>query len=179
MSEGTTSKRLPRSLDPRKQAHMNALYEGYLSAAELPRLADVVHSIDEIQVRLAFYIESQGERAISVKIDGQVEVICQRCLKPKAVTVDVESILVVVRNEDEAKQLPERYEPWIVSDVETDTYELVEEELLLNIPAVSYHDYSCIDSSLLEAGHNEQTQEEPKDNPFTVLAGLKDKLPKD
>ena len=179
MSEGATSKRLPRTLEPRKHAHFGSIYQGVLLAEDLPRVADSVHSIDEISVRLAFHIEEQGERAVNVDINGTVSVICQRCLKPVEYKVAIESLLAIVRDEEEAKQLPGRFDPWLVEEVEADTYELVEEELLLNIPVVAYHDYDCIDASLYKAGEIEQEQEEPRENPFQVLAGLKEKLPKE
>lgn len=179
MSEGATSKRLPRNLEPRKQAHFGSIYEGVLLAEDLPRVADLVHSIDEIIVRLAFHVDEQGERAVNVEISGSVSVICQRCLKPMDHKVKIDSLLAIVRDEEEAKQLPGRFDPWIVEEVEADTYELVEEELLLNIPVVAYHDFDCVDASLFKAGEIEQEQEEPRENPFQVLAGLKEKLPKE
>ena len=179
MSEGAPSKRLPRALDPRKQAHFHSLYEGMLLAEDLPRVADVVDSIDEISVRLAFSIEEQGKRIVAIDITGCVSVICQRCLKPVPVSMDIRSVVAIVWDEEEAKHLPEHLDPWVVGDAEADTYELVEEELLLNIPVVSYHEYDCIDPGLMKAGKKEDEQEEPKANPFQVLAGLKEKLPKD
>ena len=178
MSEGAPSKRLPRRVEPRKQAHFGAVFQGSLGGEDLPRLANHVHSIDEIHVRLAFYIDDNSKRVVSVDIDASVGMICQRCLEPVVVKVSSQSVVAVVRDEDEAKQLSESLDPWIVEDTEADTYELVEEELLLNLPVVAYHEYDCINPDLYEykIHDSEKQQESETENPFNVLAGLKGRL---
>ena len=178
MSEGAPSKRLPQRVEPRKQAHFGGVFQGNLDAEDLPRLANHVHSIDEIYVRLAFYIDDNGKRVVSVETDASVGLLCQRCLEPVIVKVSSQSIVAIVRDEEEAKQLGESLDPWIVEDTEADTYQLVEEELLLNLPVVAFHDYDCISPDLYEyqIHDSEKQQESETENPFSVLAGLKDKL---
>ena len=181
MSEGTTSKRLPSSLDPRKQAHLSAIYDGVLYADDLARLATVVDSIDDLQARLSFYIGDQGERVVSIEVSGCVSVICQRCLQSMPLKVDIKSLVAIVRDEEDIKQLPSRYEPWLVEEQEANVYELIEEELLLNVPVVSYHDHDCIDLNLLQAGQEIDVsveEESEGENPFKALMDLKDKLSK-
>ena len=181
MSEGAPSKRLPRRVEPRKQAHFGAVYQGSLDAEDLPRLASHVHSIDEIHVRLAFYIDDNGKRVVAIDTNANVDLLCQRCLEPVMVKVSSQSVVAIVRDEDEAKQLSESLDPWIVNDTEADTYELVEEELLLNLPVVAFHEHDCVNPDLYEyeIPDSEKPREIEGENPFNVLAGLKGKLKND
>ena len=56
---------------------------------------------------------------------------------------------------------------------------LVEEELLLNLPVVSYHEELCIPSDLYSYGVEEPEQSQEQESPFSALADLKSKLSKE
>ena len=51
---------------------------------------------------------------------------------------------------------------------------LIEEELLLALPMVAYHEHACVDASLYSSGESvEDEQEQQAPNPFKVLEQLK------
>ncbi len=178
MSGSSKSNRLSSHIEPRKQAYLQSVYEGYVTLEDLPGIEDVVNSIEEINVRLALYVEEQGLKIAEIDINGIIQVTCQRCLKPCDLEIESKSSLAIVNSEDDAKTLPDRYEPWIVEGNEADVYQIVQEELLLSIPVVAYHKENCIDPRLLESGEEEIVIGEPKENPFKVLELLKKKTPK-
>lgn len=173
MSEGAQLKRLPRHVDPGRLAQRNANFDGIIAPENLPRLLNAVHSLGNVAVNLRFELDEQGRRRLTGKFEVTVELVCQRCLgaKPEHLSGDIN--LAVVRSEEQAKQLPGFIEPWIVEEGEADLYSIIEEELLLSLPLVTYHEDECIDPQLMQAGEEISEPVEKGDNPFNVLADLK------
>ena len=164
---------LPTQGDPRKLALKGAQMSGYLPMGDLTRLQDLLSSWDSpAQVSLSFGISEEGKLVVSGRVTALLSVTCQRCLKPVALPIEANIQLAVVRSEEEAKNLPNWLDPWLLAeDGITDLYPLVEDELLLSLPAVAYHPEFCIDERLLSSG----TSVEPDQgaNPFQVLKQLK------
>ena len=75
-----------------------------------------------------------------------------------------------------ADRLPEGYEPLLIEEYKIFLKEIVEDELLLTLPAFPKHDKPCVkfknrsSDLLVVAKADEQTK--PK-NPFAILAKLK------
>lgn len=187
MSEGAPSKQLPKLVDPRKFAHQNKHLAGIVPEAGLPRLAKsnpdagVAQPGCHASAELEFHVDEQYRKCVTGKVWAKVTVECQRCLEPLELDVQTEVNLAIVWKEDDSRQLPETLDPWIVSEEQGDLYAILEEELLLALPAVAYHDFQCIDSALMEAGDDTQAsaEVESKPNPFDVLAQLKQTMKKD
>ena len=173
MSEGAQLKRLPRHVDPGRLAQRNASFDGIIAPENLPRLLSAVHSSGNVAVSLRFKVDEQGRRRLTGEFEVAVELVCQRCLgaAPERLSGDIN--LAVVRSEEHAKQLPGFIEPWIVDEGEADLYSIIEEELLLSLPLVTYHEDECIDPQLMKAGAEMNEPVEQGDNPFNVLADLK------
>jgi uncharacterized protein len=73
---------------------------------------------------------------------------------------------------DEARQLPERYDPLPVSDRLIRPRDLIEDELLLALPQIPMHDPQVCKA--MSAGSDDEVQEQSgKANAFAVLADLK------
>ncbi|WP_086931328.1 YceD family protein [Agarilytica rhodophyticola] len=175
MSDGSALQQIPRIVSPRKLAHSGTSIEGVLSSSNLEALNEVAQCDGEISVSLRFFIGEEGKRQVGGNISANLAYQCQRCLETMpAKPIEVSLAIAVVRSEEEAKQLPRALDPWVVLEEEADVYALIEEELLLASPVVSYHDYECVDSSLMSSGEpaKEDVQEE-KHNPFSVLSSLK------
>lgn len=173
MTEGAHSQTLPRHVTPRKLAYSGATLSGDVSARELGILAGAVDYIGGVSASLAFSINDQGKMQVVGSIEAALGHQCQRCLQTMPTSRDVAKVAVcIVRNEEEAKQLPRNMDPWIVPDDDADLYTLVEEELLLVLPVVAYHQNACVD---LDALNGSPPAEEPKEkaNPFSVLSALK------
>ncbi|MBX2857450.1 MAG: DUF177 domain-containing protein [Cellvibrionaceae bacterium] len=173
MSEGTSSKVLPRLLEPRKLVQLGAVFKGIVPGDLLSRLADATVALPQFRAELHFVLGDGGERLMRGKIHGPAVLQCQRCLEPMNYTLSAEFALAVVWDEAQAMSLPKYLDPWIVTEQEADLYQILEEELLLSMPVVAYHEHHCIDSKLLSAGEAVSETSQQSDNPFDVLKQLK------
>jgi len=152
--------------------------EGIASVAAMPRLVSLLaDDTGEIQVSLQFATDEQRLRTATGSARGQVNVTCQRCLEPVAVEVEATVALAVVLNEEQAKNLPRYYDPLIVEAEDVELLSLIEDELILSLPLVAYHEDCSIQTSFGEAEEAARTQD-TKPNPFSVLAELKNKADK-
>jgi uncharacterized protein len=68
-----------------------------------------------------------------------VDVICQRCLDPMSIEIKAAIALQVIWSEDRIANVSPDYEPWIVVDKIADLAVVLEDELLLALPIVNYH----------------------------------------
>ena len=182
MSSAPSDNVLPRQVDPRKFAHQGIEISGQLSVEELSRLSPLLATKKgEVQVNLAFGVDDQGVRYLSGQIDTQVDMICQRCLEPAPQTIQATLNLGMVWSDEDAAHLPKSRDPWVVTEGQVDLYEVIEDELMLSLPIVAYHDYMCVAESLFTSedqqdrgGVNQNGEERP--NPFKVLKQLKGSL---
>ncbi|TVZ38972.1 uncharacterized protein P886_3359 [Alteromonadaceae bacterium 2753L.S.0a.02] len=187
MSEGAPSQPLPQLLDPRKFAQHDVKLAGIVPEDALPRLLNhkLEHGCSDTprnaRATLQFFVDEQGRRCVSGEVLARVLMECQRCLEALEIEISTQVSLAVVWKEEDSRQLPANLEPWIVSEEQGDLYAILEEELLLAMPAVAYHDFQCIDASLLSSGQGTQEPagEQTTQNPFGVLAALKQELQKD
>ncbi len=100
--------------------------------------------------------------------------ICQRCLEPAVLGLDTECDVGFVASDEAAKNLPRNYEPVILDDEALDLHELIEDELLLALPAVPMHPMgTCQHPPGYQPDEAEPEEEAEKPNPFSVLAKLK------
>jgi uncharacterized protein len=168
---------LPKQVDVRKLINKSAEITAQEPVAQLQRLASVLADDGgSVTVNLAFYIDEGRFRKIDGDINTEVSVICQRCLEPMKVSLEANVNLAVVWTEDEAKQLPRDLDPLIVGEEPINLADIVEEELILSLPIVSYHsEDQCKGHSSFVSGDEEVVADEPKENPFSVLEQLKSK----
>ncbi|WP_045860011.1 YceD family protein [Teredinibacter purpureus] len=184
MSEGALIKQLPKLVDPRKLAHMNVKLVGIVPEESLPRLRDASFKLEAtadgygaMAAELEFFRDDQGRRLLSGQVSSRVRLECQRCLEALELNIEADVNLAVVFDEDQAQRLPSNLEPWIiVTDGRADLHAVLEDELLLALPASALHDFECIDASRFSVGdetEEAQASDSDEDNPFNVLASLK------
>lgn len=172
MFKTTSHKALPRQADPRKFAQQGVSLEGFIPVSELPRILEATEGSEgDVQVTLAFNISEEGKRVVTGQAHADMVLICQRCLEPVTVPIDSNISLGIVWDEEAAEKLPPHLEPWIAGEGMADLYDMIEEELLLSLPAVAYHQEPCIDSQLYSSGKPVDVKKEK--NPFQVLEQLK------
>lgn len=172
MFKTPSNKILPRQGDPRKFAQHGASLEGVIPVSELPRVIEATeNSGGEIQVKLEFTISEERKKVVIGNASANLALICQRCLEPVVVPVESNISLAIVWDEEAAKALPERFDPWITGEGTADLYDMIEEELLLSLPAVAYHEEPCLDRKLYSSGKPVEVKKEK--NPFQVLEQLK------
>jgi uncharacterized protein len=174
MSDRTPKNVLPRIVDPRRFCQQGVVLRGYVPHGDLPRLVENKVVVDRVDAELVFAVDEQRARVVTGNLAVDVQIECQRCLEPMPLTLDCNVSLAVVWDEESSREIAGAYDPWIVASEETDLYAMIEEEILLNLPYVSYHDYSC--GQLAVEDDSEDEVEPEKQNPFQALQQLKDKM---
>ena len=111
------------------------------------------------------------------KVSASLEVLCQRCLGPMGLNVDLELRHYFITSDAEEAQVPDGFEALLVGDKPMFLADIVEDELILGLPLVAKHaDSAC----RAYPEYSDTAGEAPgkDENPFAVLAGLKtDKRP--
>lgn len=174
MSDGTSKNILPRVIDPRRFCQQGVVLRGSVIVDELPRLTENNVVVDRMSADLAFALDEQRERVVKGSLAADVQVQCQRCLEAMPLVLDCKISLAVVWDEESSRKLAEAYDPWIVTTEDADLYAMLEEEVLLNLPFVAYHDFPCGPAPVEQ--DIEQDKQSEKTNPFQMLQQLKDKM---
>jgi len=164
---------LPRMADPRKFSQQGIHLEGFVAVADLPRLASALASDRAaVTAKLEFGIGDEGRKVLSGHVNAQVEVVCQRCLDNLPLVIEADLNLAVVWDEDQAVNLPKYLDPWIHGEGPADLYGVIEEELLLELPLVAYHESECVEPERFHSGDVVEHTDTPN-NPFQMLEQLK------
>ena len=170
MSDGP----LPNRVNIRKAVTRAARYSGSLGAEQLPRFETILDQ-RRVTVEVAFSRDEEGQAIAEVTLSAPVVLECQRCLGPLETTLSSHSQLALVLDDEQARHLPSRYEPWIALE-DVDLWEMASEELALAMPVVSYHpEDECsvqVPKSTAPAEENVDGDAVSADNPFNVLSAL-------
>lgn len=169
---------LPTLVDPRKLANQGIVLEGHFEAKHLPRLALSVESIESpLSALLTFGLDEAKAKVVGGTLGVAVKVVCQRCLDPVIVDVNAVFSAQVIWSEDQISTVSGDREPWIVGEKMVDLSEMLEEEVLLALPLVNYHEEGCCTGDTFvtekDSGADTKNDEVVADNPFNILKQLK------
>lgn len=169
---------IPDYVDARKIFAQQALLEGTIAVCAMPRFCELVAATQgDVQVTMKFDLDESNRRIIQGTLDTQAQIICQRCLEPMLIALHDEFRLAVVESVSKSESLPKSLDPWICEDIKLVLAEVIEEQLILCMPIVSYHDTNCIEKLSFAASQskpNGTANGAGKPNPFDVLKRLKD-----
>jgi uncharacterized protein len=167
--------RLPEYIDPLHLADKRGELKGQIPVSSLDRLADLLFD-DAGVVTVDLFFGREGRLA---KIEGQIEAVleleCQNCLQAVQWPVKSSIKLGIVTSIDQADRLPEDYDPLLVGEGKMPLKNIVEDELLLILPAFPRHEHDC----LAQKSNNNKVdllikeQQSPPENPFSILAKFK------
>ncbi len=73
---------------------------------------------------------------IAVRLQAEVEMLCQRTLEIFTQIINTESSVALVADDATAATLPSAYEPWVADARSVDMAALLSEELLLALPLI-------------------------------------------
>lgn len=170
----TTPGRLPERIDPRRLAAARGEIEGTVELAALPRLADYL-LVDEAPSRglahlqLRFVEDAQRRVLMQGRLRADLTLQCQRCLQGIDWPLDAVLQLVAVPDDEAAAQAPRDWDPVVVGDNGLDTAGLVEDELILAMPAVA----RCDDADCPYRPRQLTAGRETVEHPFAALRQLK------
>jgi uncharacterized protein len=167
--------RLPEYIDPLHLADKRGQLKGKLPLRSLDRLANMLTN-DSGAVLVDLFFGREGRLA---KVEGHIEAVleleCQNCLEALIWPIDCEIKLGIVTSIDQANRLPEEYEPLIIDEEKTPLKKIIEDEILLNLPAFPKHQHNCIikKNNNISASLLENDKPSFSENPFSVLAKFK------
>jgi uncharacterized protein len=173
---------VPEKLDLAAFARDGASLEGQWPAASLERLADSGAPDAPAKDWPAIGWKLQGETRqpkggkpqtwLQVTAQAQVELTCQRCLKPVQEHLDIERWIRFVDTEAEAAELDADSDDDVLAlPRHLDARELIEDELLLALPLVPRHE--VCPEPLAHTDDDGEPDEDERPNPFAKLAALK------
>lgn len=178
------SSRLPEFADPWHLSSQGAQFSGVVALADLPRLRGaLLEPVGDARFTLEFYRDQRKRARITGQVKADLILECQRCLSGVTLAVDAVLDLAVIEVPEEAGRLPDGVDPVWVEGETLRLLDLVEDELLLEIPQVPRHqdglceaDWEPDPKAIAPAG-DQQAGESDKPNPFAILAGIKSDKP--
>jgi len=163
-------KYIPEHIDPYRFSEQNLHLDGLVKLADMPRLNPTVGMDNDcVQVKMHFGVDEQGINYIKGHLETKLKLQCQRCMEPYLYEIMSDFMLGIVSSLDEAKALPELYEPALTKDGSLALRELIEDEIILNLPIIPRHE---LENCNVKLPYRDAEWEETK-NPFAVLKVLK------
>ena len=169
-----SEKHIAEHIDPYRYAEQGIVLDGVVNIVEMERLKTTVSSTqDKVAVKLQFGVDEQGIPFLKGHLETKLSLQCQRCMDPLIYEIMSDFVLGIVNTLDEANALPEYYEPVLAQDGSLALWELIEDEIILNLPIIPRHDPETCKVKLpyVDSGWEDVRGK----NPFHVLASLKDK----
>lgn len=160
------------------QAHIDSLrfaqerkrLEGRFEVAALPRLHDVLFDQSGyVAYTVIGTVDRRGKPALDVSINGELRLVCQRCLGPLPYRFSRGTRLVLYRSGEPMPDVSaeEPDSEAVSAESISDISDLVEQEAILELPmAVVHDDAPCVDEAL-------QDTQARRESPFMVLQSLK------
>jgi uncharacterized protein len=165
---------LPDRLDLLAAAEAGRELHGRIALASLERVAPLLASTaGELQVVMQLGKDPDGTYRLSGSIRGNLVLQCQRCLEEMLQPLDVEFRLGLVRSQTAAARLAPGYEPLPVTAEPACIADIVADEVLLALPFAPVHEDPDECHGLCR--DYQPSSDAQRENPFAVLAGLKQK----
>jgi uncharacterized protein len=172
--------KLPSIIQPermcREAPQTGTTLVGQIMLCDLPNLSkDILSPKDTlVLVNLTFSMDNEGICSIKGEMSSDLQLICQRCLKPMIYVVRAEICVSPVVSDKQAEQLDIQYEPLLTSQGEISMAEWIAEELHLALPLAPRHEPSCVGiGNWDENQEKEESGSDPSPSPFAKLVYIK------
>jgi len=132
------SERFPVHLDAVSLAEKGREIAGFVPVEAFERLAGSLHSrTGRIEVLLRFARDEAGRARLRGHLTGALELVCERCLAPYEMPIEIDLDLVLVDSEAAAESLPEEQDALVVGGRRSmHTVDMIEDDLILALPLV-------------------------------------------
>jgi len=171
-----SEKFIPEYIDPFRFAEQNLSLSGTVKVAEMQRLNSMFDAGDDrVTVDLQFGVDEQRITFINGHLKATLPLTCQRCLEPFKYEIMSDFSVGIVNTLDEANALPGHYEPALTKEGHLALRELIEDEIILNLPIIPRHEVDVCKLKLPLTDPSVEQNEDKVENPFEILKSLKDK----
>ena len=172
----------PDRLDIKAFAQSGARLTGHDSLLKYERLAQEAQGLHP-----DLHVDWQATGELRAGADGEAgqpwlhlqaqcafPMVCQRCLGPVDMLLEVDRSFRFVADEATAEALDDEVEEDLLAlSREFDLHELIEDELLMTLPVVPRHDECPTQVPMASSDEDFEAAEAEKPNPFAALAGLR------
>ncbi len=169
----TRNSRAPTYVDLAKS---QAVLTRELAPSACPRLRAVVLQLETVQAELRFGFDAEQRIQVTGSAEAEVEMACQLCSEPvrRHLSVEVEGLLAPTEEMADAWREAEGADNIVVvSTEELDAAELVEDELLLQLPSQVCTDADCENRPQLSYAPPQAHVPDEAEKPFAALSSLK------
>ena len=159
-------------------ARAGAQFERQLAGDRFVRLQELTEAVDELQVTFRFELDQQNRPEVHVRGSVQLELPCQWCLMAQAYPLDMEFSSTIAPSEAVASEWYSSDPPVnpvvVLEDDVFDALTLLEDELILLVPAQVCEDATCVRRPATEYGDADTAAAQAKaaEGPFAGLADL-------
>lgn len=175
----------PLRLDVNGFAAEAATLTGADPVADFPRLvAELTEPGTDVQVQWEAHGEERAGALgaavpwMHLSADAVVPLVCQRCLTPVETPLVVDRWFRFVADEATAEaEDDESEEDLLIAARDFDLKELIEDELLMEIPVTPVHETCPVDIQLSAVDADFESPEGGRPNPFAVLDALRTRKP--
>lgn len=176
----------PEQIDVRRFFSQEAAYKADVPLHLFPRLTEYLSQDGaaedaQVAVDLQFRKDQQGRHLITGTLEGELLLDCQRCLQSMPYRLRTELNVQVLDRlvESGDRELDENEMDVVLSrEGKLDLLALIEDELILSLPIVLYHETRDCNQALNELKDSEG-EGSGRDNPFAQLESLKQQLHRD
>ena len=175
-----TKEHSPDRLDVKAFAQAGGHLSGHDTLLKYRRLAEEAQGLHP-DLRVDWQADGEvrsthgigGQIWLRLKAEATLPMTCQRCLHPVDVPLSVDREFRFVADEATAEALDEASEEDLLAlSREFNLRELIEDELLMDLPVVPRHDECPTEVKLASSDEDFEEANADKPNPFAALAGL-------
>lgn len=162
-------------IDPLDFVRNAGNHHGKIPLVELTRLHDLLFDMEgEIIYHVDGQLDQNEKPGLRLQIKGKIHLSCQRCLDKLVHFVDLETFLLLAKDEFELDQADEDDSAdAILATPELDVVNLVEEEVILSLSISSRHTENECSTLKLKPTDNNLLDNPQSAHPFAALAALK------
>ena len=158
-------------IDGFRFAETGDVLRGKCRIAGLGRLQDLLASnAGELDYEFLGTGDEAGRPSIRVRVEGELQLTCQRCLKALAYALRIDELLVLAKSEAEIESQPVDPEKpdRVLGGKEMEVGTLLEDEILLAVPVAPRHEQCSAEAGPVKKGGAQAS-------PFSELRGLLDR----
>lgn len=172
-----SEKFIPEHVDPFRYAEQSLSVAGIVNIKDMQRVSLNVVPVDgaTVAVSLQFGKDEQKMAYIKGHLETTVLLQCQRCMEPYSYEIMSDFVLGIVSSMVEANALPAQYEPALSNEGSLALRELIEDEIILNLPIIPRHGADDCKVMLPYSDVDEVLDVRRGESPFHVLESLKQK----
>jgi uncharacterized protein len=150
---------------------------GSLGRQQLPRLAGLLaeDNLPLLDLSVSFAPADEGLATLRVRVQGDLQLVCQRCLGPVPWPVRLSARLVVLDAEEDAELLEDPFESVLTEKGMLELHQVIEDELLAAAPMAPRHEIGndACRSDLKESSRVDSgPQSSDTSRPFAGLAEI-------